>query len=146
MQLGKLESRRRIRLVWAVLLGIGFPVAVLYPFVDTYVLKHIAVGLEVPFDYTNALLFIASILFGFASLMVISKEWVDKRVWTVLLPPLVLIVLAGVSISNLALGGETSVDVLVFSSAAFNANVVSTAFILGYITQKLPANKNLETH
>jgi hypothetical protein len=137
--LAEQASRRRIRLIWAVLLGIGFPTAIIYPFIDAYIVKHLSTGLQVPFDYTNALLFIASILFGFASLMVISKEWVDKRIWTVLLPPLVLIVLTGVSISNLALGAENSVDVLVFSSAAFNANVVSTAFILGYVTQKLPA-------
>jgi hypothetical protein len=128
-------------LIWGVLLGIGFPFAIIYPFFDTYVLKHLAVDTPVPFDFTNALLFIASILFGFASLMVVSKEWVDKRVWTVLLPPLVLIVLTGVSISNLALGFANPVEVLVFSSAAFNANVVSTGFIVGYITQKLPAKK-----
>jgi hypothetical protein len=137
-------GRRRIRLIWATLLGIGFPVAIIYPFFDTYIIKHVAAGIEVPFDFTNGLLFIASILFGFASLMVVSKEWVDKRIWTVLLPPLILIVLTGVSISNLALGAADSVQVLVFSSAAFNANVVSTAFILGYVTQKLPGAKTDE--
>jgi hypothetical protein len=136
--LGAKGKRRRIRLIWTLLLGIGFPVAIIYPFFDTYVIKHVAAGLEVPFDFSNGLLFIASVLFGFASLMVVSKEWVDKRVWTVLLPPLLLIVLTGVSITNLALGAVDSVQVLTFSSAAFNANVVSTAFIVGYITQKLP--------
>jgi hypothetical protein len=131
--------RRRIKLIWAILLGIGFPVAILYPFIDTYLIKQVPATLEASFDYSNGLLFIASILFGFASLMVVSKEWVDKRVWTVMLPPLLLIVLTGVSISNLALGAANSVQVLVFSSAAFNANVVSTVFILGYVTQKLPS-------
>jgi len=130
-------------LIWAVLLGLGFPTAIIYPFFDTYVVKHVAVGFEVPFDFTNGLLFIASVLFGFASLMVVSKEWVDKRIWTVLLPPLMLIVLTGVSISNLALGSANSVQVLAFSSAAFNANVVSTAFIVGYITQKLPQRQTI---
>jgi hypothetical protein len=129
-------------LIWTTLLCIGFPFAIIYPFLDTYVLKHLAVDLQVPFDFTNGLLFIASILFGFSSLMVVSKEWVDKRIWTVLLPPLVLIVLTGVSISNLALGATNSVQTLVFSSAAFNANVVSTGFILGYVTQKLPTKKD----
>ncbi len=137
VQLGALGNRRRIRFIWALLLGLGFPFAILYPFFDAYIIKHLSAGLAVPFDFTNGLLFIASILFGFSSLMVVSKEWVDKRIWLVLMPPLVLIVLTGVSISNLALGAENSVDVLVFSSAAFNANVVSTAFILGYITQRL---------
>ena len=134
-------KRRRIRLIWAVLLGIGFPFAIIYPFFDAYVVKHLAFDLQVSFDFTNGLLFIASILFGFSSLMVVSKEWVDRRIWTVLLPPLVLIVLTGVSISNLALGATNSVQTLVFSSAAFNANVVSTGFILGYVTQKLPSEK-----
>jgi hypothetical protein len=132
------KGRRNIRLIWSTLLGIGFPVAILYPFIDTYLIKHVSTGLEIPFDFSSGLLFIASILFGFASLMIISKEWIDKRVWTVLLPPLILIVLTGVSISNLALGAADAVQVLVFSSAAFNANVVSTVFILGYVTQKLP--------
>jgi hypothetical protein len=126
-------------LIWAVLLGVGFPFAIIYPFFDAYIVKHLAIDLQVSFDFTNGLLFIASILFGFASLMVVSKEWVDRRVWTVLLPPLVLIVLTGVSISNLALG--TGNQVLVFSSAAFNANVVSTGFILGYITQTIHQKK-----
>ena len=127
-----------------ILLTFGFPVAIIYPFFDAYILKHVSASLEVSFDYTNGLLFIASILFGFASLMVVSKEWIDKRIWTVLIPPLLLIVLTGVSISNLALGAANAVDVLVFSSAAFNANVVSTVFILGYVTQKLAAHQKQE--
>ncbi len=133
--------KRRIRLIWGVLLGVGFPSAIIYPFFDAYVVKHLATDLQVSFDFTSGLLFIASILFGFASLMVVSKEWVDRRIWTVLLPPLALIVLTGVSISNLALGATNSVQTLVFSSAAFNANVVSTGFILGYVTRKLPLKK-----
>jgi hypothetical protein len=141
VRVGELSRRRRIRVIWAVLLGIGFPSAIIYPFFDAYFVKHLAVDLQVPFDFTNGLLFIASILFGFASLMVVSKEWVDRRVWTVLLPPLILIVLTGVSISNLALGTGNSVQVLVFSSAAFNANVVSSGFILGYITQTIHQKK-----
>jgi hypothetical protein len=139
IQTGEQAKKRRIRLIWAVLLSIGFPVAIIYPFFDTYVIKHLATNLQVSFDFTSGLLFIASILFGFASLMVVSKEWVDRRVWTVLLQPLALIVLTGVSISNLALGATNSVQTLVFSYAAFNANVVSTGFILGYVTQKLPS-------
>jgi hypothetical protein len=73
--MGEQGKKRRIRLIWAVLLSIGFPVAIIYPFVDTYVFKHVSVDLVVPFDYTNGLLFIASILFGFSSLIVVSKEW-----------------------------------------------------------------------
>jgi hypothetical protein len=101
--------------------------------------------MQVSFDYTNGLLSIASVLFGFSSLIIISKEWVDKRAWAVLLPPLALIVVSGVSISNLALGYANPVQVLVFCSAAFNANVVSTGFILGYVSQKLPAKKSIES-
>jgi hypothetical protein len=120
-----------MRLIWGVLLGIGFPVAIIYPFIDAYAIKHVALDMAVSFDFTSGLLFIASILFGFSSLIVVSKEWVDRRIWIVLLPPLALIVLTGVSISNLALGYANPVQVLVFSSASFNANVVSTGFILG---------------
>jgi len=54
----------------------------------------------------------------------------------VLIPPLVLIVLSGVTITNLALGFANPVQALVFSSASFNANVVSTGFILGYVTRR----------
>jgi hypothetical protein len=129
--LGEVTKRRRMRLIWGVLLGIGFPVAIIYPFIDAYAIKHVALDMAVSFDFTSGLLFIASILFGFSSLIVVSKEWVDRRIWIVLLPPLALIVLTGVSISNLALGYANPVQVLVFSSASFNANVVSTGFILG---------------
>jgi hypothetical protein len=127
----KEERKRRNRLIWGILLCIGFPFAIVYPFVDAYVIKHVSQAMQVSFDFSNGLIYIASILFGFSSLIIVSKEWVDKKIWSVLLPPLVLIVLTGVSISNLALGYANSVEVLVYSSAAFNANVVSTGFILG---------------
>jgi hypothetical protein len=101
--------------------------------------------MAVPFDFTSGLLFIASILFGFSSLIVVSKEWVDRRIWAVLLPPLALIVLTGVTISNLALGFANAVQVLLFSSASFNANVVATGFIVGGTSfnylQKQPTKK-----
>ncbi len=140
-RLGEPNKKRRIRLIWATLLCVGFPVAISLPFIDTYVLKHIAADIQVSFEFTNGLLSIASILFGFSSLIIISKDWIDKRAWAVLIPPLVLIVLTGVSITNLALGASNSVQVLVFGSAAFNANVVSTGFILGYVSRNLPAKK-----
>ena len=120
-------------------MSVGFPIAIVYPFFDAYILKQVSTTMQVSFDFTNGLLFIASILFGFSSLIVVSKEWVDRRIWFVLLPPLALIVLTGVSISNLALGYANPVQVLVFSSAAFNANVVSTGFILGgYVLDYVP--------
>jgi len=53
------------------------------------------------------------------------------------LPPLVLIVFSGVAIGNLALGNANSLGVLLYGSAAFNANVVSTGFVLGYVVQGL---------
>ncbi len=131
----------KMRLIWAFLLLISFPVAIVLPFVDAYVFKHVSSTLEVPIDYAAALLSISSILFGFTSLIIISKEWVDKRIWTVLIPPLVLIVLSGVTIGNLALGAANPVQTLLFCSATFNANVVSTGFILGYVTQMAPKPK-----
>jgi hypothetical protein len=130
-----------MRTVWAFLLCISFPIAIALPFIDAYAFKHVSAVLEVPVDYATALLSISSLLFGFTSLIVISKEWVDKRVWTVLIPPFVLIVLSGVSIGNLALGAVNPVETLLFCSAAFNANVVSTGFILGYVTQMSPSPK-----
>ena len=139
--MGDLEKKRKIRLIWAVLLCVGFPVAISLPFVDIYIVKLVAVDTQVSFEYTNGLLSIASVLFGFSSLIIISKEWADKRAWAVLFPPLALIVVSGVSISNLALGFANPIQILVFCSAAFNANVVSTGFILGYVSQKLPQKK-----
>ncbi len=134
--MGQLKKTRRIRLIWATLLSVGFPVGIVLPFIDVYLIKHVPVSMPVPFEFTNGLLFIASILFGFSSLIIVSKEWVDKRLWAVLIPPLVLIVLSGVTITNLALGFAKPVQALVFSSASFNANVVSTGFILGYVTRR----------
>jgi hypothetical protein len=136
----KSKKDERIKLIWTILLGVGFPVAVLLPFIDTYLVKRVPSSTVVPLDFINSLLSIASILFGFSSLIIISKEWVDRKVWAVLIPPLVLIVLSGITLSNLALGFANSVEALVFSSASFNATVVSTGFILGYITRK-PSSK-----
>jgi uncharacterized membrane protein len=100
----------------------------------TYYLRHTASDMVIPFEYANALLFTSSILFGFTSLIIVSKEWIEKKVWSVLLPPLLLIVVAGVAIGNLALGASSDLTVLLFCVASFNANVVSTGFVVGYVT------------
>jgi hypothetical protein len=131
-----------MRFVWAFLLCISFPIAISLPFLDAYVFKHVPSELAVPFDFSNALLSVSSILFGFTSLIIISKKWVDKRSWAVLIPPLILIVLSGVSIGNLALGAANQVTTLLLCSATFNANVVSTGFILGYVTQMLQKSRH----
>jgi hypothetical protein len=133
-----MKKLKRMRLVWAILLCIAYPIAILYPFLDAYIFRHVPMDTAVPFDYSNSLLFTSSILFGFTSLIIVSKEWIDKRVWSILVPPLALIVLSGVAIGNLALGNANSVVVLLYNSAAFNANVVSTGFVVGYVTQELP--------
>jgi len=131
------QKAKRIRLVWAILLLVGFPLAILLPFVDALVFKHVSLSIEIPFEFTAGLLSTASILFGFTSLIIISKEWVERKVWAVLVPPLVLIILSGVAISNLALGFQNPVQALLLSSATFNANVVSTGLVVGYVIQKL---------
>jgi ApbE superfamily uncharacterized protein (UPF0280 family) len=46
--------------------------------------------------------------------------------------------LSGVAIGGLALGNADSVSVLLYSSETFNANVVSTGLVLGYVAQGLP--------
>ncbi len=132
------EVFRKMRWVWAFMLCIAYPFAILLPFANAYVLARQPADLVVPFDYTNTLLFTSSILFGFTSLIVVSKEWVDKRVWAILMPPLAMIVLSGVMIGNLALGSAGSVTAFLYSSAAFSANVVSTGFVVGYVTWALP--------
>lgn len=135
-------KNRRMRLAWAFLLSVVFPLAIGLPFLDAYVFKHVSALTEVPFEYGNGLLFISSILFGFTSLIIVTKEWVDKRIWTILIPSLVLIVLSGVTISNVALGAGNAVLTLLMCSATFNANVVATGFILGYVAMSLPTGKN----
>jgi hypothetical protein len=137
------KKKQRTRLIWAILLCIGFPFAIIYPFVDAFILKHMSTELPVAFEFSAGLLSTSSILFGFSTLNIVSKEWVDRRVWAVVLPPLALIILSGVSISNLALGAANPVQVLVLCSATFNANVVSTGFIVGYITLRLPSKGNV---
>jgi hypothetical protein len=128
---------KKIQRVWAILLLVGFPLAILMPFVDAFYFKHVSLSIEVPFEFTAGLLSTASILFGFTSLIIISKEWVEKKVWAVLMPPLALIILSGVTISNLAMGFENPVQALLISSATFNANVVSTALVVGYVIQRM---------
>src|SRR5512143_1482798 len=86
---------RRTRLVWAILMLVGFSVAISIPFVDAYALKHISFGIIVQFEFNAALLSASSILFGFTSLIIVSKEWVERRFWAILLPPLALIIISG---------------------------------------------------
>ncbi len=119
-----------------------FPLCIVYPFFDAYAFRQVRVDTNVPFEYSNSLFFTSSILFGFTSLIIVSKEWIDQRIWAILLPHLVLIVLSGVAIGNLAFVNTNSVDVPLYSSAAFNANVVSTGFIVGYVTQELEKQQN----
>jgi hypothetical protein len=131
------HKAKKIQLVWAILLLVGFPLAILLPFVDAFYFKHVSLSIDVPFEFTAGLLSTSSILFGFTSLIIISKEWVERKVWAVLLPPLSLIILSGVSISNLAMGFENAVQALLISSATFNANVVSTGLVVGYVIQRM---------
>jgi len=135
------QREKKIRRVWAVLLLVSFPLAILLPFADALYFKHIPSTIQVPFEFTAGLLTTSSILFGFTSLIIITKEWVEKKVWAVLVPPLVLIILSGVSISNLALGFENPVQALLLGSATFNANVVSTGLVLGYVVQRISTKK-----
>ncbi len=137
-------KNRRIRLVWAILLLIGFPLAITLPFVDAFVFKHVSLETQVPFEFTAGLLSTASILFGFTSLIIVTKEWVERKIWAVLVPPLALIILSGVTISNLALGLQNPVQALLISSATFNANVVSTGLVVGYVLQRLSQNQKLD--
>jgi hypothetical protein len=128
---------KRIQLVWSILLLIGFPLAILLPFIDAFIFKHVSLSTEVPFEFTAGLLSTASILFGFTSLIIVTKEWVERKVWAILIPPLALIILSGTSISNLAMGFENPIRALLISSATFNANVVSTGLVVGYVIQKM---------
>jgi hypothetical protein len=128
-----------------VLLLVGFPLAILLPFVDAVVFKHVPFDIAVPFEFIAGLLSTASILFGFTSLIIVSKEWVERKVWAVLIPPLTLIILSGVSIGNLAIGFENPVRALLLSSATFNANVVSTGLVVGYVIQKMSQQKKQKT-
>jgi len=121
---------------------VGFTVAIGIPFFDAYVIKHVSSETAVPFEFTAGLLSASSILFGFTSLIIISKEWVERKFWSILIPPLVLIIISGTAISNLALGYGNSVGTLLLSSATFNANVVSTGLVLGLVSQRLSNKKN----
>ena len=135
------RKAKKMRLVWAVLMLVGFSVAISIPYIDAYALKHVSFDIAVPFEFNAALLSTSSILFGFTSLIIISKEWVERKFWAILLPPLTLIIISGTAISNLALGYENTVQTLLLSSATFNANVVSTGLVLGYVSQKLSPHK-----
>ncbi len=135
------RKARKIRIVWAVLMLVGFSLAISIPYIDAYAIKHVSLDAEVSFEFNAALLSASSILFGFTSLIIISKDWVERKFWAILLPPLALIIISGTSIANLALGYQNPVQTLLLSSATFNANVVSTGLVLGYVSQKLALTK-----
>ena len=124
--------------MWAILLGVGYPLAILLPYYLAFAVYKVLPTGQVPFEFINGLLSTSGILFGFSSLIVISKDWIERQVWAVMIPPLALLVASGVYIGNLGLGFGNPAEVLVLCSSTINANVVSTAFIVGYIVQKAP--------
>ena len=136
LSLSDRSKLKGMRLVWAFVLCIAFPFAILTPFFDALIIRQVSIYTVVPFELSNTLLFTSSILFGFTSLIVVTKEWIDKRVWALLVPLLMFIILSGVAIGNFAMGSTTSMWVFLYSSAASNANVVSTGFVVGYVTQQ----------
>ena len=71
------------------------------------------------------------------------RERVERKIWAVLVSPLALIILSGGSISNLALDLQNPVQALLLSSAIFNANVVSTGLVVGYVIQRLSQQQKL---
>jgi hypothetical protein len=133
---------RKGRGVWISLLCIGYPLAILLPYYIAFEVNRVSLQTPVSFEFINGLLSTSGILFGFSSLIIISKEWIDRRVWVVLIPPLALLITSCVYIGNLALGLANPVEVLILCSSTFNANVVSTGFIVGYVVQKLPYRSN----
>jgi hypothetical protein len=102
------SKTKRIRLIWAILLLICFPIAIGLPFINILVIQHVSLETPVSFDFTASLLSASSILFGFTSLIIISKEWVERKIWAVIMPPLALIILSGIEIGNLAIGFRES--------------------------------------
>jgi len=137
-EVGGRARARKDRRVWVTLLLIGYPLAIILPYYMAFQVNHVSTATNVPFEFINVLLSTSGILFGFSSLIIISKEWVDRKVWAVLIPPLAMLIASGVNIGNLALGFANPVEVLVLCSSTFNANVVSTGFVVGYVVQRLP--------
>lgn len=112
--------------------------AIVFPYYFAFIVNRIPLSASVPLESINSLLTTSGILFGFTSLIMVSKDWIERKVWAVMLPPLALLVLTGVYIGNLALGYANQVEVLVLSSSTFNANVVSTGFLVGYFVRRNP--------
>ena len=84
--------------------------------------------------FLNGLLTASSILFGFSSVLVIGQKPVQMRTWVLLLPPLILTILAGIQIVDVALGSGNSVFAVLMLSTSFHSNMVTTALIVGHFT------------
>jgi hypothetical protein len=82
----------------------GYPLAIVLPYVSAFVVEHVSLQTPVSLEFIDVLLSTSGILFGFSSLIVISKDWIDRRLWIVILPPLALLITSGVYVGNLALG------------------------------------------
>ncbi|HZW84615.1 MAG TPA: hypothetical protein VFE91_01770 [Nitrososphaerales archaeon] len=131
-------SNSRERKIWVALPCVGYPLAALLPYYIAFYINHVSLTTTVSFEFINGLLSTSGVLFGFSSLIIISKDWVDRKVWAILIPPLALLVASGMEIGNLALGFANGVEALVLCSTTFNATVVTTGFTVGYIIQRLP--------
>ena len=116
---------------WYILLVFLFLLSVMLPVIRVFS-KQVSFEREVDPELINGLLTASSILFGFSSLVVVSQKPFKRTLWVALLPSLFLIMMSGGAIIDVALGMKNTVEAILWLSATFNVNVVTTAFLVGY--------------
>ena len=117
---------------WYILLVFLFLLSIISVFIKVF-LNQVSFEREVDPALVNGLLTASSILFGFSSLVVVSQKPLKRTLWVVLLPSLALTMMSGGAIVDVALGTKNTVEAILWLSATFNVNAVTTGFLVGYI-------------
>lgn len=129
------ESRKKELKYWNLLFAFAYALTVAYPFLDAYVMGRVSFDRQIDPELMTGLLTASSILFGFSSLIILSQEITRKerrKLWWLIFPPLIFIILSGSGIADVALGKANAVRTTLILIASFNANVLTTVFLVGY--------------
>ena len=107
------------------------------PFYVIYILRAASSELHINPEIINGLLTTSSILFGFTTLIVASQKKIDRELYFMLLPPLILIIFSGGMILEFALNEKRGIETLAWIFASFLVNETTTMSIFTSLLLKM---------
>jgi len=138
------ENKDKKLRYWNLFFACVYIFFITYPFLDAYVFRRVSFDQQIDPEFMSGLLAASSILFGFSSLLVLNQKRISKRLFILLFVPLFLIIISGSAISDAALGRGTGIRALLILASGFNANILTTAFLVGFFFRFLGEDEEKE--